>query len=135
MPKTEHDGDCHYYSYPRRSGPEDGVCTCGFGLQKLREGDGSHLLSDGRTAHHQKPHQPHTNIFAFILSSICERAQDADLADVLFILALATDWRPDNPEAKKRLQDAYYAMASIYSLCNLRFMNNLVADARRQEMP
>ena len=45
--RTKHSGDCHIYSDLINGNPEDGVCTCGFGLQLLSEtGDQSEMYSD-----------------------------------------------------------------------------------------
>ena len=35
--KTNHDGDCTIYFALINERPEDGICTCGYGLQVKRE--------------------------------------------------------------------------------------------------
>lgn len=37
MTKNKHSGDCTYYSSLINERPEDGICTCGYGLESLRE--------------------------------------------------------------------------------------------------
>ncbi|MBI2628534.1 hypothetical protein HYW74_00430 [Candidatus Pacearchaeota archaeon] len=37
MIKTDHDGDCTIYSVLANNNPRDGICTCGYGLELLRE--------------------------------------------------------------------------------------------------
>lgn len=45
--KQQHDGDCTIYSALINGRPEDGICTCGYGLQWLRENlDRTHLYSN-----------------------------------------------------------------------------------------
>jgi len=50
--KTQHDGDCTYFASPINGRTTDGICTCGYGLQIFRQGDGddSHLVSEDRVA-------------------------------------------------------------------------------------
>ena len=43
--KTRHDGDCSIYSPLKNGCPEDGICTCGYGHQRLGEGDRSEMYS------------------------------------------------------------------------------------------
>jgi len=43
--KTKHDGDCTIYSSQTNQRPQDGICTCGYGLEKLRSGDNSEIYS------------------------------------------------------------------------------------------
>jgi len=43
--KTQHDGDCTIYSTLINGNPESGVCTCGYGLERLRMGNGSEMYS------------------------------------------------------------------------------------------
>lgn len=38
MKKTNHDGDCTIYAVLHNGCPTDGICTCGYGLQQLRDG-------------------------------------------------------------------------------------------------
>jgi hypothetical protein len=47
MNKTRHDGDCSIYASLDNLGmPEAGICTCGFGHEKLREnGSPEHMYS------------------------------------------------------------------------------------------
>ncbi|MBS3077328.1 hypothetical protein J4233_03580 [Candidatus Pacearchaeota archaeon] len=47
MKKTRHDGDCSIYAAIRNNIPETGICTCGYGLQYLRQtsGDNSEMYS------------------------------------------------------------------------------------------
>jgi hypothetical protein len=35
--KSQHDGDCTTYASLVNRNPEDGICTCGYGWQYLRE--------------------------------------------------------------------------------------------------
>ncbi len=44
--KEGHDGDCTIYSALRNNRVEDGICTCGYGLQRLRESDPSEMYSE-----------------------------------------------------------------------------------------
>lgn len=37
MRKTRHEGDCSIYSSLCNGMPEDGICTCGYGAQIMRE--------------------------------------------------------------------------------------------------
>ena len=48
MIRTKHDGDCSIYSSSDNGKPEDGICTCGYGLDYLRRngGDKSKLYSE-----------------------------------------------------------------------------------------
>ena len=48
MTRTKHYGDCTIYACLDNGRPEDGICTCGYGLDYLREtgGDTLHLYSD-----------------------------------------------------------------------------------------
>lgn len=48
MKITEHAGDCDIYSRLENGNPEDGICTCGYGLQERREGDRSKMYSRER---------------------------------------------------------------------------------------
>jgi hypothetical protein len=43
---TKHSGDCTIYSSLINNRPEDGICTCGYGLQQKRECDFSEIYSD-----------------------------------------------------------------------------------------
>lgn len=47
MTRIRHDGDCTIYSSLMNKNPEDGICTCDFGWQVVREngGDRSELYS------------------------------------------------------------------------------------------
>ena len=40
MRKTKHDADCGFFSALDNGTPDCGVCTCGLGLQRLREDAG-----------------------------------------------------------------------------------------------
>ncbi len=40
-----HAGDCSVYSSLSNGNPEDGVCTCGYGLQQMRNGNNSEMYS------------------------------------------------------------------------------------------
>jgi len=42
----DHAGDCSFYSSLDNGNPEDGICTCGYGLQQMRRGDNSHMYSE-----------------------------------------------------------------------------------------
>lgn len=44
--KTKHDHNCHIYSSLTNGGFEDGVCTCGYGLQYFRNGDPDKMYSE-----------------------------------------------------------------------------------------
>ncbi|MEK6820686.1 MAG: hypothetical protein AABX71_03165 [Nanoarchaeota archaeon] len=46
--KNRHDADCTVYSALDNGRHEDGICTCGYGLQLLREGDASEMYSEER---------------------------------------------------------------------------------------
>ncbi|MFA4953419.1 MAG: hypothetical protein WC584_04300 [Candidatus Pacearchaeota archaeon] len=48
MTRTEHYGDCTIYQSLTNIRPESGICTCGYGLDYLREtgGDTLHLYSE-----------------------------------------------------------------------------------------
>jgi len=44
--KTGHDGDCSIYaSLDNSDMPEAGICTCGYGRERLRRGDYSEIYS------------------------------------------------------------------------------------------
>jgi|WetSurMetagenome_2_1015567.scaffolds.fasta_scaffold532929_2 hypothetical protein len=43
--KDQHDGDCTIYSCLHNGSPENGICTCGYGYQRVREGDWSEMYS------------------------------------------------------------------------------------------
>ena len=44
--KKDHAGDCLIYSILHNGNPEDGICNCGYGLQKRRkDGDISEMYS------------------------------------------------------------------------------------------
>ncbi len=43
---TKHSGDCTIYASLINNRPEDGICTCGYGLQQKREGDFSQIYSN-----------------------------------------------------------------------------------------
>jgi len=44
---SQHSGDCSVYASLHNGRPEDGVCTCGYGLQVMREtGDNKELCSE-----------------------------------------------------------------------------------------
>jgi len=43
--KTKHDGDCTIYSSLINGSPENGICTCGYGWQRVREGNWSEMYS------------------------------------------------------------------------------------------
>jgi hypothetical protein len=49
-----HSGDCTIYAAMENRNSTDGICTCGYGLQRLREGDCSELLSKERHKPEQK---------------------------------------------------------------------------------
>ncbi len=40
--KTKHDSDCHIFSELANGLPYDGICTCGYGLQQIRDGRPEH---------------------------------------------------------------------------------------------
>lgn len=46
--RTKHDGDCTIYSSLRNGRPEDGICTCGYGLEYFRRtaGEDAELYSE-----------------------------------------------------------------------------------------
>lgn len=46
--KTGHDGDCTIYASLCNGRPTDGICTCGYGHQRRRHEDWSHLYSEER---------------------------------------------------------------------------------------
>lgn len=43
--KIRHDGDCTIYASLINHSPECGICTCGYGWQRVREGDWSEMYS------------------------------------------------------------------------------------------
>ncbi len=43
-----HDGDCTIYSALANGNLEDGICTCGYGRQCLREGNPGEMYSEER---------------------------------------------------------------------------------------
>lgn len=44
--KMQHDGDCTIYASLSNIGmPEAGICTCGYGHQRMRTGDYSEMYS------------------------------------------------------------------------------------------
>ena len=43
--QDKHEGDCTIYSSLGNQRPVDGVCTCGYGLQLVREGNWSEMYS------------------------------------------------------------------------------------------
>lgn len=47
-PVEKHDGDCTIYSAIENGNATDGICTCGFGLQKKRHLDYTEMFSDER---------------------------------------------------------------------------------------
>ena len=58
--KTKHDDDCTIYSCLNNGKPEDGVCTCGYGLEVIRETGGirKHMYSEeliSAAVRHPKP--------------------------------------------------------------------------------
>lgn len=53
--KTQHDGDCAIYNAIRRGEPENGICNCGYGLEKYRQdNDGEMYSEELRTLIHAK---------------------------------------------------------------------------------
>lgn len=40
-----HSGDCTIYASMCNGEPTDGICTCGYGLRKVRQGDWSQVYS------------------------------------------------------------------------------------------
>lgn len=40
-----HSGDCTIFSALANDRPGDGICTCGFGLRLMRNGDSSQMFS------------------------------------------------------------------------------------------
>ena len=44
--KTNHAGDCAIHSPLQNGMPKAGICTCGYGLEYLREGNHSEMYSD-----------------------------------------------------------------------------------------
>jgi len=44
--KTQHDGDCTIDFSLVSGKPENGICTCGYGLQLMRQGDYSQMYSE-----------------------------------------------------------------------------------------
>jgi len=46
MMKTKHDGDCSIYATLDNGRVEDGICICGYGLERLRNGDSSEMYSE-----------------------------------------------------------------------------------------
>ena len=46
----DHEGDCSIYSSMLNGGPEDGICTCGYGYKYSRanEGDRDKMFSEER---------------------------------------------------------------------------------------
>lgn len=45
MSNNTHSGDCTIYASMCNGEPTDGICTCGYGLRKVREGDWSQVYS------------------------------------------------------------------------------------------
>lgn len=43
--RTTHDSDCSIYESLDNGNPESGICICGYGLQKSRQGDDSEKYS------------------------------------------------------------------------------------------
>ncbi len=43
--KTQHDGDCSIYAALENGRLEDGICTCGYGLQQMRKANYSEMYS------------------------------------------------------------------------------------------
>jgi len=41
-----HSGDCTIFATLNNGNPEDGICICGYGLEKMRQGDLSEMYSD-----------------------------------------------------------------------------------------
>lgn len=46
MSRIQHDGDCTIYSSLHNGNPESGICTCGYGLERIRNGDWSQIYSE-----------------------------------------------------------------------------------------
>ena len=53
---TRHDGDCSFYSYIINGNIWDGICTCGYGRDKMGdpEYDYSEMVSTEKVIQHQK---------------------------------------------------------------------------------
>ena len=43
--RTTYDSDCSIYESLDNGNLESGICICGYGLQRLREGDNSEMYS------------------------------------------------------------------------------------------
>ena len=43
--KKRHDGDCTIYSCLHNGNPENGICTCGYGWQRVRKGNWDEMYS------------------------------------------------------------------------------------------
>lgn len=46
--KPKHSEDCTFYSSLVNGRPEDGICTCGYGLEQVRKGNYDELVSEER---------------------------------------------------------------------------------------
>lgn len=44
-PSKAHAGDCSIYAAMANGKPTDGICNCGYGLRRLREGDDTQMYS------------------------------------------------------------------------------------------
>lgn len=43
--KIKHDGDCTIYASLENGRPEDGICTCGYGRELVRQGNWEEMYS------------------------------------------------------------------------------------------
>ena len=48
--KAQHDSDCTIYSAMINEGVTDGICTCGYGWQVVRDSSWLEMYSDERLA-------------------------------------------------------------------------------------
>ena len=49
-----HAGDCTIFAALMNGSPEDGICTCGYGRERVRHGDRSEMYSEERNLAIQK---------------------------------------------------------------------------------
>ena len=53
--RARHDGDCTIYGSLINGTPLDGICTCGYGWECVRDGDWSKMFSQEWLEAHERP--------------------------------------------------------------------------------